>query len=236
MKVFILIIYFFLLSITNCQACLTNKTIINNECFNEVLIFNLDNKYYRSGHFASNTKGDMIIEYSYNTYRLFFGFKKDGKYYFPEKIKEINITSDDIESSMLNRYESVNLFVSMVNDTNKEKEYLLSISSYITILELHDLENDEYNIEKAITFFEKELGIYAFVFQLFEAKINNKIYYYVIYTYYFKPSEDYHYYTMIAIKRFGFEKFNFEPTADSKEIEFFGFEYLRIISSILIED
>ena len=41
---------------------------------------------------------------------------------------------------------------------------------------------------------------------------------------------------MIAIKRFGFEKFNFEPTADSKEIEFFGFEYLRIISSILIED
>ena len=67
----------------------------------------------------------------------------------------------------------IHLFISLVNDTNKEKEYLLSISSYITILELHDLENDEYIIEKANTFFEKDLGIYSFVFQVLESKFNN---------------------------------------------------------------
>ena len=234
MKVFFMIIQIFLLTSTNCLTCANNDTITNKECFNEVLIFNIENKYYRSGHFATNTKGDMIIEYSYGSYRLFFGLKKDGKYYFPEKIKEINITSDEIESSMLNRYESANIFVSLANDTNKEKEYLLSVSSYITILELHDLESDKYNIEKAITFLENEYGIYAYVFQILEAKINNKNNYFIVYTYRLDTSERYE--VLIAIKRFEFEKFNFEPIADFKKIDFYNGQYLRIISSILIED
>ena len=65
----------------------------------------------------------MIIEYSYDKSRLFYGLKKDGNYFFgnsPIKVIEY-IYSDEGLSS---RYESNNIFVSTQNDNSKEKEYL----------------------------------------------------------------------------------------------------------------
>ena len=150
-----------------------------------------------------NSKGDMIIEYSYNQYRLFYGLKKNGKYYFPEIIKEIEIKSDSIDSTLLNRYESVNSFVSLVNDFNKEKEYLLSISSYKTILELHDFENNIYEIAKAENFFHSSEGIFSYIFPFLELKnVNKENFYFCIFT-----IRDY---SDIFIKRLTFPHFNFE--------------------------
>lgn len=63
------------------QTCENGMTInINNNCFNEIILFN--NKNYRSGHFAINNKGDMIVEYSDERSRLFYGLKKNVRYFF----------------------------------------------------------------------------------------------------------------------------------------------------------
>ena len=48
----------------------------------EIRKFEFNSRFYRNGHFAFNSNGDMIIEYSYKKYRLFFGLKKSGKYFF----------------------------------------------------------------------------------------------------------------------------------------------------------
>ena len=181
---FILIFPLFLLTNIYCQTCHANLNIDDTHCFNDLIIFNLSDKYYRAGHFAMNTKGDMIIEYSYLQYRLFYGLKKNGKLYYPETIKEIEIVNNATPSDSIRRYESINLFASTVNDYNKTKEYLMSLSSWITILELYDLENNDYNIFESVTFFEQDKGTHSYVFQVLEAKVNNNIIYFCIYLFY----------------------------------------------------
>ena len=160
---------------TICQTCVSTTSIAESQCFTNIIYFNLENKAYRAGHFAMNSKGDIIIEYSCNQYRLFYGLRGNGTLYFQEETKEIEITSDSIDSNIIKRYESINFFSSFMNDINKENEYLMSISSYITILELHDFQNDQYSLLEATTFVDKPAGIYSYIFQVLEAKINIRI-------------------------------------------------------------
>ena len=149
-----------------CQTCVSITSITDSQCFTNIIYFNLKNRHYRAGHFAMSSKGDIIIEYSYHQYRLFYGLRGNGTLYFPEGTKEIEITSDSIRSPITHRYESINFFVSFMNDINKENEYLMSISSYITILELHDFENDHYSLLEATSFVDKPAGIYSYIFQI----------------------------------------------------------------------
>ena len=60
-----IIFSFFMFIMANSQTCHSNIEISDTSCFNGLKIFNISNKYYRAGHFAMNSKGDMIIEYSY---------------------------------------------------------------------------------------------------------------------------------------------------------------------------
>ena len=148
------IIFYLLIEIRilKCDTCKTYNSFSNNECFNNIIIFN--DKEYRAGHFAKNKNGDMIIEYSKDDSRLFYGLKKNGNYFFgdsPIKVIE-NINNDE---SLSSRYESNNIFVSIQSDINKEKEYLFSISSSQSITELHDLENDNYIVRKTRKFYRK---------------------------------------------------------------------------------
>ena len=180
---FLLLIFLFLMFImAKCeQFCGNGNQLTNELCFNNIIYFEIENKNYRAWHFAMNSKGDMIIEYSYNQYRLFYGLKNDGKFYFTEITKEIEITNDTINSDIIQRLESLNLFVSLMNDINKEKEYLMSISSNTAILELHDFESNTYNISEAKTVFNSDNGIYSYIFQILEKKFNNGNNYYCIY-------------------------------------------------------
>ena len=69
-----------------------------------------DSQFYMKGQFANNLKGDMVIEYSKDGHRLFYGIRKNGNGFFDgEYIKEINLTGQY-------RYESKNIFVSF-NDS-----------------------------------------------------------------------------------------------------------------------
>ena len=231
-KLALFIISFFLLKNTNSQTCKEYPIINNINCFNEIKIINIENKYYRAGHFATNSQGNMIIEYSFENYRLFYGIDTNGKLLYPNGAKEIEISNDTIASNVLNRYESVNIFASLVNDSNKEKEYLMSISSYITILELHDLENNDYRIAEATSFFEKNLGIYSFVFQILEAKIDNQIIYFCVYIF----AEDFNFgVNTIVIKKFGLSNFDLETTITLGQTIIQSNKRNRITSSIIID-
>ena len=110
-------------------SCSKNDSISNKACFNDVLIFN--NMQYRAGHSALNKDGLFILEFSTNSesgIRVFYGLEKNGRYFFSENspTKEINLTA---KNNVISRYESMNAFVALKNDVNKNNEYLLSISN-----------------------------------------------------------------------------------------------------------
>ena len=96
------IILFLLLKLlkVNCEdiECKKNSSLFNTKCFNNILLFN--NRKYRSGHFASNKNGDLIIEFSEDDandnddYRLFYGLKSDGRYYFKNEQPTQHIMED----------------------------------------------------------------------------------------------------------------------------------------------
>ena len=52
---------------------------------NEIKMFQFNSQHYRAGRFSFNSNGDMIIEYSYNNYRLFLGLKKVENTFFQMK-------------------------------------------------------------------------------------------------------------------------------------------------------
>ena len=234
LKNFLIIFGLYIIISINCQTCSSDMPLSETSCFNDLKMFELENKYYRAGHFASNTKGDMILEYSFQQYRLFYGLKKDGKLYYPEEIKEIELINNNITTEQLARYESINLFVSLFNDLNKENEYLMSLSSWITVAELHELETGNYNTLKTVDFFNHELGTYSYVFQLLEANYQDmKIYFCVFITHILNEqniSID-----LIHIKRFGLSNLTFEFVQE-KNTSFEHVERTRITSSIIYND
>ena len=134
-------------------------------------------KHYRAGHFALNLNKDMVIEYSYNNFRFFFGLKQNGKSYFKKNDKEIYNKELEITESPykdFHRYESKNIFISLENDTNIQ--YLLSISTY-HLTELYNLDTNEYKIKKTNEYFDKRINTYIFPI----LTIGNKNEYYIIY-------------------------------------------------------
>ena len=148
-----------------------NKNLENSECFNNILVFN--SSFNRAGHFAKNKNGDVITEFSagkrgYYHQRFFYYLYKSGKYFYKEKnIVPIDYRSDIYEG----RYESTNLFVATKSDVNKTKEYLLSLSSYKTLIEIYDIENNY--IYQEITEIKFINGIFSFQFPILELLINN---------------------------------------------------------------
>ena len=181
----LIFLLFFNLHLIYCEdiQCKSDKSLQNKNCFNNLLIFN--NKKYRAGHFATKKNGDLIIEFSednhrFNCSRLFYGLKRDGQYYFDNNMPtyELNITGGNIVN--VGRYESRNLFVSLENDDGNE--YLFSVSSYHSVVELHKSTNqfDENYIWTAKNFFGfSEDYIYSYEFSLFE--INSESTYIIVF-------------------------------------------------------
>jgi len=83
--------------------------------------------------------------------------------------KEITLTdkNDTSNTANLGRFESHNLFVYTQDDTNKVKQYLFSISTYESLVELHDIENEEYQTIQTRKFINDK-RIFSYQYSLFE--------------------------------------------------------------------
>ena len=235
-------IIFLLLNISEiyCEEieCKNNSVITNTNCFNELKFFN--GKNYRSGHFAMNKKGDLIIEFSEeNTRRrLFYGLKSDGGYYFSneEATYELDITPVKISDSeeYLARYEAINLFVNLENDDTNE--YLFSVSSFNSVVELHNLnsDNDTHYTWSAKNFFElAEDYILSFEYPLFEIK-NTSTYILVLIPRKGSSCNDES--DSYIIKKFKFTSYNTNGNQIIKTIVCNDNYFYRIISAFSMDD
>ena len=209
---FFISFYLFFIQMRNSynESCKTGNSISNIECFNNIIKFS--DKNYRAGSFAENKNGDIVIEYSADNSRLFYGLRNDGKYFFNNEssIKVIeNIGNDD---GMPYRYESKNIFVSLENDIKKDNQYLLSISSNQTLSELHNFSNNRYTIRKTKNFIGNE--IYPPQFSLLGTQIENKNIYFCIYIHLNGVGSN-----LYTIKKFGLTEFNLTSYHDIQNLQ-----------------
>ena len=172
-----------LIKLTN-SSCPNGVYLSNTDCFDNVITIK---KNYRGGQFATNLNGDMFIEYSNdnsNSYykRFFVGLKKNGRGFFPDEniYKEKDVKYTD-SSTGYGRYESRNLFVCLADDLTRKKEYLFSTSTWDSLTELHDMENDTYTSRGTRNIFET-LDIFSYEYSLIELKEANQMSYFIAFT------------------------------------------------------
>ena len=181
--------------LSNIDACINGGgylTINNKYCFNNVSIFN--QKKYQINNFAKNINEDFTIQFSEDSnygdetnFRLFYGLTNEGRYLFKNESSysnefNINIDEDtfyDNDFYYINPIkDSKNLFVNIKNTPNKKYQYLFSINSYNSMVELYDLnkDNNNYIIWSFHKFFKLDPDDYFFPFdyELFEIKDRNE--------------------------------------------------------------
>ena len=185
---FILIILLTQIKFHKSSSCITQDNFNTKTCFNDIIKFS--NKKYRAGHILTNTNNETIIMFSDDSpgdSRLFYALKENGRgFYFDNEtvIKEITLTSDqyytqdNVNKPIIGRYESINEFVYLTDDTSRSKQYLFSVSSYYSLTELHDVENNKYQQWVTTDFFglERYRYIFSYGFSLFEWK-KSKVYF-----------------------------------------------------------
>lgn len=123
---------------------------------NNIIIFN----HTKLNAGSINKNGDLIIEYysEENFFDipnsiLYYGLSKNGRQFFSNETsytQEKNMDIDEIIDiagyyNYFKIYDSKSLFVSKNKDYIKENQYLFSISSNFSIVELHDFNNNEGN-------------------------------------------------------------------------------------------
>ena len=201
---------------------------------------------------SMNKNGDLIIEYysEENYYEipnsiLFYGLSKNGRYCFSDEssyTKEKNIDIDEIIDisgyyNIYEIYDSKNLFVSLKNDFNREDQYLFSINSYNSIVELHNFNNntaknryiwdfnDFFNLEEdAITFpYEREL---------YELKRESA--YIIAFIPKYKVNENFC--DLNFIKKFSFKSFDDNAYEHLKSVKFNKYVDTSILGAFFMDD
>ena len=166
-------------------GCITYLNSSNDEeCFNNLLIFN--SRKYQASNFAMDKNEGFVIGFSEDnddTYsKLLYGLKNDGRNYFSDesstyekKFDKEDLLDDTGYYDYFGIYKSINLFISLKND-KKKNQYLFSVNSYNSIVELHDFNNINTNNSNLIwsfnDFFNLDEDVYIFPYQyhIFELK------------------------------------------------------------------
>ena len=183
---FLFTIFLFLSQIIYSQSvvedsCKSITSYTNTQCFNEKIIFY---DTFRGGHFETLDDGTLIIEYSSNndnSKRMFYGLKKNGRYYFPNEtsIKIFHAKNPDNENH--GRYESKNKIVYMAKDKEKKKQYLFSTSIYQTVTELHDIQGGNSTYWDTVNFWEI-IEIFSYEILILDLPESNENHYVCVFT------------------------------------------------------
>ena len=156
-KMNLFIIIFLIISNLILIHCDLNESCLIPLNPEDIIIFN--HTKFNSG--SKNKNGDLIIEYYSDenyydmpTSFLFYGLSKNGRYCFSNEssyTQEKDIDIDEVIDiagyyNNYRIYDSKSLFVSISNDSNRGKEYLFSINTYNSIVELHNFNNNNIKI------------------------------------------------------------------------------------------
>ena len=209
--------------------------------FNNIIMFD-NNKYY-SSNCAINENGDIILELfgesKSSSSRLFYGLTNDGRYFFSNQssyTQEINVNLNEgvYEFGYYNP-NSLNLFVSIENDPNSNNQYLFSINSYYSVVELLKL-NDDYITHYYWNFKDffrlNENSKFQYDYSLFEVK--NEATYFIA----FVPKEivNQNILNEKFIIQFKFNSFNKGAYEEIKNIVFNEYNEKRIINVFYMDD
>ena len=162
------------------EFCKIDNKIVKAQWLNDIILFDFDKLRY--GSFAMNSNKDMIYECSVEEAkgtRVFYWLKRNGSYFFKDEngkgvSTKIIIVKDETQTDESKkypiRYESNNIVVSANN-----KEYLISISLYLGMVEYYDLENNIVSFVSTLNF--TGFNIYSTISNLIEIRNNgNKQY------------------------------------------------------------
>ena len=223
------------------NACKDIKSYSNKPCFNDKIEFY---ENLRAGHFETFKDGSLIIEYSDdsgnsfdNSKRLFYGIKKNGRYYFPNKspFKYLE-TYNPLNSVYTSRFESKNKIIYLSKDTNKKKEYIFSTSTYISVTELHDLEGNISNYWDTNSFWET-IQIYSYEIVILDLPEGGENHYICIFNqreieYIDRNGALQEYSQTFCIRKFKFD--SFDNYTIIKNVNYTGSYDCRIISSFIV--
>ena len=202
------------------SSCTTADNFNENTCFNDIIVF--DDKKYRAGHSLTNKDNTLIIMFSDDNpgdSRLVYAIKENGRGYYANenKIKLITLTNlgtysrhegkINVDATYIGRYESINELVYLSDDSNREKQYLFTISSFISLSTLHDVETGHYQKWKTTSFFDidKDHYIFSYRFSLFEWA-ESKVYFCVYVQYENTNNEGKDYSVSFTMSRFKFDR------------------------------
>ena len=222
----------------------------NKRCFNNVL--NFRHKKYLTNNFAISSEGDFITEFTeYAKYdelsysRLFYGFTGEGRYLLSNQSSytcEMNIDIDEIEYDKneffyhYGIYNSKNFFLSIQNTSNQVNQYLFSINSYNSMVELHDLSKDSNNyhfwsIKKFFKLNENEY-FWPYEFELYDLKKDPS--YIIAFIPTFDINEDMS--ELSFIKKFQFQSFDGNAYKEINSVKYKDYVGDRIINTFLMDD
>lgn len=235
-----------------CESSFNNNQPYLNEkdCLNNVIKF--DSKKYIANNFAKNKEGDLIFELTESkddntkeiyTSRLFYGLTKEGLPFFTNntayiheiKINENKVISNDNEyHNLYNSFNSINLFVSLKNDLNKNNQYLFSINSKNSIVELFNLnDNDIYYLWSFNKFFDLNIDQYMFTYniELFELKEKNE--YFI--SFIPKNNVTKEMLELYFIKKFRFKSFDEDAYEEINSIKYSDYLNTKILNVIQLD-
>ena len=239
----LIIIFSDQLKLFNFTTCKSKDDLNSKDCFNDII--KLDNKKYTRGYICSNDENILAIEYSDESSddsRFFYSLQENGRGVFENEkaIKEITLNSNQYHEGkkIIGRYESINAFVSLESDTKKEKQYLLSISSNISLTELHDIEEGNYQQWISTDFLninDKNRYIFSLLYSFLELK-NTNIYFLVYIQYGGTDSQGKDISNSYTISKFSFKKENglFKVNHLNK-IEDNNMYNCRVVSAVIVD-
>ena len=217
------------------ETCKDNRNLSNKDCFNDVITFKLEGKKLRAGHSALNKDGIFIMEFSVDSNegdRIFYGLKPNGKYLFTNDSPTKKIVLEE-DNGQKGRYESMNAFISLKNDVNKDKEYFFSISTFTAIMEIYDFTKEEVELDKKNTNDYFGNPVFNFKFELLETKYSGELIYYLIFCHKdgTEPNGEY-----IAIKKIAFSSLTFNKNDIIKTQTYESKYNDRTITAFIVDD